>query len=80
MNTIQLVEVKLTQQGSNNDRCGHHRVVCCGKGDHVERGQEIVEVDAAKASFPIAAPIFGKIVSIKRQVDDNVLVGEVIAN
>lgn len=50
-----------------------------GEGEHVVKGQDIVEVDTAKTTFNVSSPVSGKIVSLAYEEDDNVEVGEVIA-
>ena len=48
------------------------------EGEEVEKDQEVAEIDSDKASFPIAAPVSGRI-SLKAAEGDTLDVGAVLA-
>jgi pyruvate dehydrogenase E2 component (dihydrolipoamide acetyltransferase) len=73
-----ITEIKMPQHGSQMTD-GDIIEWLVEEGSQVEKGQDLVEVEAAKASFTIKAPVSGTVKSIDAQEDDNVDVGEVIA-
>jgi 2-oxoglutarate dehydrogenase E2 component (dihydrolipoamide succinyltransferase) len=75
---MSVIEVKLPQQGATmtDGDLVEWKVEI---GERVEAGQEIAEIDTAKTTFPVTAPVAGIIRSFEKSIDDNVLVGEVIA-
>jgi pyruvate/2-oxoglutarate dehydrogenase complex dihydrolipoamide acyltransferase (E2) component len=73
-----MTEVKMPQHGSQMTD-GDIIEWLVEEGSKVEKGQDIVEVEAAKASFTIKAPVSGTIKNIDAEEDDNINVGEVIA-
>ncbi|RDW21396.1 biotin attachment protein [Oceanobacillus arenosus] len=75
---MKLVEVKLPQQGASMTD-GDIVEWLVEVGDAVEKGQEIVEVDAAKASFTVTAPASGTVKTLEKEEDETVDVGDVIA-
>lgn len=76
--TKQMIDIKLPQHGAQMTD-GDIIEWFVSVGDSVTKGQDLVEVEAAKASFTITAPVNGVIRSILAEEDDNVLVGTVIA-
>jgi pyruvate/2-oxoglutarate dehydrogenase complex dihydrolipoamide acyltransferase (E2) component len=72
------VEVRVPQwgMGMNEGIIVEWRVAV---GDTVAEGDELVEVEAAKASDVITAPAAGVVTQILAAVDDEVPVGDVIA-
>jgi pyruvate/2-oxoglutarate dehydrogenase complex dihydrolipoamide acyltransferase (E2) component len=71
------VEVKLAQWGmgmSEGVVLEWHKQV----GDTVEAGDDLVEIEAAKATGSVQAPEPGRIVEILADVDDEVPVGDVL--
>ena len=49
------------------------------EGDQVAEGDQLVEVDSAKAQDFVLSPVAGTVAKILAEVDDEVPVGEVIA-
>lgn len=76
--TKNIVEIKMPQHGAQMTD-GDIIEWFVSEGDKVEKGQDLVEVEAAKASFTITAPISGIVKSILAEEDENVIVGAVIA-
>lgn len=75
---MSVIEVKLPQVGATMTD-GDLVQWLVKIGGRVEEGQDIAEVDTAKTTFPVTAPVSGIIRSFEKNIDDNVLVGEVIA-
>lgn len=78
MKTKKLIEIKLPQHGAQMTD-GDIIEWFVSEGDTVEKGQDLVEIEAAKASFTITAPESGVIKSIVAKEDENVPVGAIIA-
>src|SRR5512145_2795916 len=49
------------------------------EGDHVEEGETIVEVSTDKVDAEVPAPASGTLTKILKQADEDVKVGEVLA-
>ncbi|MBM4763846.1 biotin/lipoyl-containing protein [Bacillus sp. B15-48] len=73
-----IVKIKMPQHGSQMID-GDIVKWIVAEGSHVEKGEDMVEVEAAKASFTIQAPESGTIKTINAAEDENVAVGAVIA-
>ena len=78
MKTVKTMEIKLPQHGAQMTD-GDIVEWFVNVGDSVTKGQELVEIEAAKASFTIPAPNTGVVKSILAKEDENVTVGTVIA-
>ncbi len=50
-----------------------------GEGDHVEKGQNLVEIETDKASLDLAAPVAGVVSKILKRQGEPAEIGEVIA-
>ncbi len=75
---LRLVDIKLPQQGASMTD-GDIMEWFVEEGDDVEKGQDIVNVEAAKVNFNIQAPVSGVVKSIKVEEDENVEVGTILA-
>lgn len=75
---MELFEIKLPQKGMGMVD-GDIIEWKVKEGDHINKGDELVEVETAKTSFVLEATLSGKINSIVRKEDETVEVGEVIA-
>jgi pyruvate/2-oxoglutarate dehydrogenase complex dihydrolipoamide acyltransferase (E2) component len=73
-----MVEVKMPQWGMNMTE-GYIVEWLKRVGDRIEAGEPIVEIEAAKASNTIEAPVSGTLVKILVEADETVLVQTPIA-
>lgn len=75
---MSIKQVKLPQHGASMTDADMVEW-CVQVGDHIEAGQTLCRVAAAKAEMDLESPYTGTIVTLDAEVDDNIEVGAVIA-